>query len=53
MVTLHNVMAAMLGRITQQNMLLVPLSDPAGVGGCHCQPHPERLLANQGLSSGT
>ena len=28
-------------------MLLVPLSDPAGVGGCHCLPHPERLIANQ------
>ena len=28
-------------------MLLVPLLDPAGVGGCHCFPHPERLIANQ------
>ena len=28
-------------------MLLVPLLDPAGVGGCHCLPHPERLIANQ------
>ena len=30
-------------------MLLVPLLDPAGVGGCHCLPHPERLIANQEL----
>ena len=35
------------GGKTQKNMLLVPLSDPAGVGGCHCLPHPERLIANQ------
>ena len=25
------------------------LSDPAGVGGWHCVPHPERLIANQEL----
>ena len=30
-------------------MLLVPLSDPAGLGGWHCLPHPERLIANQEL----
>ena len=30
-------------------MLLVPLLDPAGVGGRHCLPHPERLIANQEL----
>ena len=35
------------GGTTQRNILLVPLSDPAGVGGCHCPPYPERLIANQ------
>ena len=30
-------------------MLLVPLWDPAGVGGQRCVPHPERLIANQEL----
>ena len=35
------------GGTTQKNMLLVPLSDPAGVGGWHCVPHAERLIANQ------
>ena len=35
------------GGTTQRNVLLVPLSDPAGVGGWHCVPHPERLIANQ------
>ena len=35
------------GGLTQKNMLLVPLLDPAGVGGCHCLPHPDRLIANQ------
>ena len=28
-------------------MLLVPLLDPAGVGGRHCLQHPERLIANK------
>ena len=37
------------GGITQKNVLLVPLSDPAGVGGGHCLPYPERLIANQEL----
>ena len=35
------------GGTTQKNMLLVTLSDPAGVGGWHCLPHPQRLIANQ------
>ena len=35
------------GGVTQKNMLLVPLLDPAGVGGCHCLSHPERLIAIQ------
>ena len=34
---------------TQRNMLLIPLSNPAGVGGWHCPLHPERLIANQEL----
>ena len=37
------------GGTTQRNMLLIPLLDPAGVGFWHCPPHPERLIANQGL----
>ena len=28
-------------------MLLFPLSDPAGMGGSHCLPHPERFIENQ------
>ena len=28
-------------------MLLIPLLDPADVGGRHCPLHPERLIANQ------
>ena len=31
---------------TQRNMLLIPLSDLAGVGGWHCPPHHQRLIAN-------
>ena len=42
-----DIMAAMLGGTTQRNILFVPLSDPAGVGGWHCVQHPERLIANQ------
>ena len=37
-------------RTTQRNMLLISLSNPAGVGGWHCPPHPQRLIANQELS---
>ena len=40
-----------IGGTTQRNILLVPLSDPAGVGGWHCVPHPERLIANQEYSN--
>ena len=36
------------GGTTQRNMLSIPLSDPAGVGGWHCLPYPDRLIANQG-----
>ena len=32
-------------------MLLVPLLDPAGVGGRHCLPDPEKLIANHVLTS--
>ena len=39
-------MAAML-EVQHRNILLVPLSNPAGVGGWHCPPYPERLIANQ------
>ena len=35
------------GGTTQRNIVIVPFSDPAGVGGWHCVPHPERLIANQ------
>ena len=35
------------GGATQKNMLLIPLSDPAGMGGWRCLSHPERLIANQ------
>ena len=37
------------GGTTQRNILLIPLLDPAGVGGWHCPPYPERLIANQEL----
>ena len=37
------------GSITQGNMLLIPLSDSAGVGGWYCPPYPERLIAKQEL----
>ena len=32
-------------------MLLIPLSDPAGVGGWHCPPYPERLLQTKNKQS--
>ena len=32
-------------------MLLVPLSNPASVGGRHCWPYPEKLIANQEYNS--
>ena len=40
-------MVAMLEVQHKGIFLLVALSDPAGVGGWHCVPHPERLIANQ------
>ena len=41
------------GGITQNNMLLllVPLLNPAGLDGCYCLSHPERLIANQEYQS--
>ena len=35
------------GGTTQRNMLLISLSDPAGMGGWHCPPHRKRMIANQ------
>ena len=38
---------AYVGGTTQKNMLLIPLLDPADVGGRHCPLHSERLISNQ------
>ena len=40
------------GGTTQRNILSIPLSDPASVGGWHCLPHPKRLIANQEYHAG-
>ena len=47
-------MTAMLhGGTTKRNMVIIPLLDPAGVTDWHCPLYPERLIANQELSTDT